>query len=243
MGHIWDGTGQYTHNQNCEWIIAPTGASQVVLVFDELGMENWYDFVHVDSCDDTACTNPDNLGSFTGSSVPRNPVVSSTGIMRVRMETDYSVAAEGFKATFATEVSECQPDHQVLVGQGIIREGQGRYSNNLACSLDLVPSESSESMTLTFVDWQMESGYDYVSVSECSGPAGAGTRASQAVQPASGSKLRAKQLEAGPSAETQLSAQRGEVIKARNAGLAKRSEGQSFLGSLAKLWQKLTSSL
>jgi hypothetical protein len=99
------GSGQYAHNSNCQWIIAPSGATHVTLTFSEFATEECCDVVHVSQCNDLSCSMQQSLGELRGTyPAPRN-FTSMSGIMMVRFTSDESVTAGGFAASWTSTVS------------------------------------------------------------------------------------------------------------------------------------------
>jgi len=170
FGGLSDGVGLYSNSASCSWILAPAGASSVTLVFDMLDMEYGYDYVYVDQCSDASCSSSTRLASLTGSSLPA-PLVSSTGFMRVRMATDYSVRREGFLATYAgsTRVYDCSwgGAGAIVSAQGMVTDGAGAYASLSSCSWTIAPAGSS-SVSLTFYQFDVETNWDTLAIEECS---------------------------------------------------------------------------
>eukprot|EP00961_Rhodomonas_salina_P106265 1431104-Rhodomonas_salina.1 len=107
-----------------EWIIAPPGASQVLLFFESFDMEDGWDFVYVDSCVDVTCasSSPINGPRFSGTFLQNPLFVSDTGVMRIRLTSDGSFVRPGFQAIFG-RAADCTETNQLLSGDryGLIR--------------------------------------------------------------------------------------------------------------------------
>jgi len=155
-GGLSDGVGLYSNSASCSWILAPAGASSVTLVFTQLDMEYGYDYVYVDECSDASCSSSTQLASLTGSTMP-GPLVSSTGYMRVRMSTDYSVRREGFKAIYAgsTRVYDCSWGGTGAIDslQGMVTDGPGNYQTSTTFSWSIAPAGTS---SVSFVFHQFD---------------------------------------------------------------------------------------
>ena len=92
-------------NHTCEWIIAPTGASKVTLIFTQLSLtdKRWAStYVKVSACINADCSDTTLLRNVYDHSMPA-PLTSETGIMQVIFRTEHksSRASPGFTATYA----------------------------------------------------------------------------------------------------------------------------------------------
>ena len=106
-------TGQYGNNENMFWLIAPSGASSVSLVFQSFDTEKYYDVVNVYSCQSINCSAQFKLiGSFSGPSLPA-PVNTSTGIMLVTWKSDVNILARGWVATYSLSAKKRLRSSQV----------------------------------------------------------------------------------------------------------------------------------
>jgi hypothetical protein len=102
-----DGWEEYPNNVKCMWLIQPwartdlTRRSQnlrIVLTFETFMLENYYDWLSV--YDGTTEDAP-LLGKFTGSQLPPQQVALSSAMVVV-LETDASIAYNGFSARYTT---------------------------------------------------------------------------------------------------------------------------------------------
>ena len=92
-------------HDTCEWIIAPTGASKVTLIFTQLSLTDTSfasTNIKVSACNDADCTDATLLRRVYGHSMPA-PLTSGTGIMQVIFRTEHKSAraSPGFTATYA----------------------------------------------------------------------------------------------------------------------------------------------
>jgi hypothetical protein len=94
------GTANYANNANCQWMIAPPGATRITLRFPEFSTQTRVDFVRVYQCTDVYCSQQQQLVELSG----RYPVVqgltSTTGFVKVVFTSDGSVSFDGFTAAW-----------------------------------------------------------------------------------------------------------------------------------------------
>lgn len=100
---ILDGSNNlhYANNVNCRWKITPTGATRIVLKFTDLKLENDKDFVKIYNSVSTASTYL--IGTFTGTTIPTDSVVSTTGKMTVVLTSDAENTNQGFSAYYTSD--------------------------------------------------------------------------------------------------------------------------------------------
>lgn len=97
----------YGNNENCVWLIHPTGASQIDLNFEFFGTQANADFVKVYDGQNTSGT---LLGSFSGTNLPPS-VTASSGYMYVVFTSNSSVTNIGFQANYhCYNPSNCTTD-------------------------------------------------------------------------------------------------------------------------------------
>jgi PKD repeat protein len=94
------GTSNYGNNQQCEWLIQPTDAISVTLIFTAFATEANNDVVTVYNGTTTAAP---VLGTFSGSSSTQ--VTSTGGAMLVVFNTNGSITAQGFEASYNCNTS------------------------------------------------------------------------------------------------------------------------------------------
>ena len=211
-GSLSDGPGRYPTSSGsadtdgpsgmfytCEWLIEPGAA--VTLTFSSMSTESGYDFVKVYNGASTASP---LLAQVSGNNVPQ-PITSS-GPMLVVLESDYSVVADGFTATYSTNsagtpvstpsvavppppvlgmtpssssTTVCSGANSLTTLSGSFTDGVGNYGNNMQCMwLIEVPSGT---IRLSFTQFNTEAGYDFVKVYD-----GSSVSAQLLTQPLSG---------------------------------------------------------
>jgi Zn-dependent metalloprotease/PKD repeat protein len=100
-GYFSDGSGtnDYTNNNNCIWLIAPTSASSVTLNFTSFITEATYDFVKV--YDGSNAASP-LIGTYSGGTIPPS-ITSSGGTLYVVFISDGSITASGWTANYTSD--------------------------------------------------------------------------------------------------------------------------------------------
>jgi hypothetical protein len=94
------GTGLYSPNANCEWMIAASGDLLVTLVFTEFSTQPGKDLVRVFQCTDIGCSEQQLLAELSGTYSSAQAVTSASGYMKVVFTSDGSVNYDGFNATW-----------------------------------------------------------------------------------------------------------------------------------------------
>ena len=159
-GVLADGSDaqQYGNNNDCKWLIAPTGASSITLKFKEFLLES-NDRVYVYDGSNATDT---LLLSATGTSLP-SAVTSSGSSMLVRFTTNSTGVHEGWTAeyTSTTNSSFCQDRVILSASSGTFTDGSGSnsYNNNSRCSWIIAPP-GADSIFLSFNSFSTEYGND-----------------------------------------------------------------------------------
>lgn len=137
----------YLDNQNCQWLIQPTGANIIRLSFNRFLTEQGFDFVTVY---DGATTSATQIGRYSGNNIP-SAITSSGGDLLVIFTTDGSVTTTGFEASYVSSSNQCFPNATYTAATGAIEDGSGtmNYQNNLNCSWTIAPFRAA-SVTATF---------------------------------------------------------------------------------------------
>lgn len=166
-GSFTDGSGSanYNNNQNCKWVIAPAGATQITLNFTSFATEANYDTVFVyDGPND----NYPILMKWWGNTIP--PTVSTsagTGAMCVKFKTDATNTAAGWSATYNSigTTPGCSGGNVLTTPTGTFTDGSGsaNYGNNQLCYWLIAPP-CATSVTLSLTQLNTEAGYDGVIV-------------------------------------------------------------------------------
>ena len=164
-GTISDGSGSANYNNNaaCKWIIAPAGATEIILNFTEFDTEAGYDTVFVyDGPDDTYPL----LAYWWGNTLP--PQISTTpgaGAMCIKFTSDYANTAQGWSANYTSIGNPATCDGGTILssptGSFSDGSGSGNYGNNQLCSWFIAPPCAS-SVTLSFSQFNTEQDYDGV---------------------------------------------------------------------------------
>jgi hypothetical protein len=100
-GTFTDGTGDYTNDASCKWLIEPQNATQITITFPQFALESGYDFVRVYSGSTESGT---PQVSLTGTTLP-NAVVVNNSAAFVVFESDGSVTDDGFVANYASVIA------------------------------------------------------------------------------------------------------------------------------------------
>ena len=97
-GSFSDGfEGQYSSLSDCTWLIS--AATDISLVFPKFDTETYYDYVLINTCKTSECTQPHQLARLSGAPAPNSTVYHSpTGYMQVVFKSDDIVQSSGFSA-------------------------------------------------------------------------------------------------------------------------------------------------
>jgi len=109
---LWDMGGpsrNYFDDEDYVTTVAPTGATQVTLVFSQFDMELNYDSLYIyDGPDDTYPL----IGAYTGTNSP-GTVTSSGSALAFKVHTDGNTTAPGFTAIWSCAIDNIPPTTQV----------------------------------------------------------------------------------------------------------------------------------
>ncbi len=106
----------FSKTANCEWVIAPPGASYITISFRNLSMQAGKGIMRVLQCADIACSLEQQLAELSGSYSTPQVMTSTTGFMKVVFTSDASVISSCLNASW-TSVSRPKPSempHMVL---------------------------------------------------------------------------------------------------------------------------------
>jgi hypothetical protein len=97
------GTENYPNNAFCELIIAPTGASYIILTFEAgfLTQKN-ADFVRVSQCTSANCSDSLQLAELSGAYSTPQIISSSTGFVNLTFTSDSRVTAPGYSVSWVS---------------------------------------------------------------------------------------------------------------------------------------------
>jgi len=103
-GTFSDGSGSsnYPNNASCEWMIAPYGADSVTIKFTAFSTQYTNDVVRVFECQDTPCSQNQQLAELSGMFPNICTITSLTGYMKVVFTSDGSITSNGFTALWNT---------------------------------------------------------------------------------------------------------------------------------------------
>ncbi|MFK5890576.1 MAG: M4 family metallopeptidase [Flavobacteriaceae bacterium] len=162
-GTITDGSGSanYNDNNNCTWVIAPAGATQISLTFTAFDTEPNNDVVTVyDGPDDTYPV----LATWWGNTLPPTINTSSgIGAMCINFTSDTSITANGWAANYTTiaDTPTCSSGNILSTPTGSFNDGSGtsNYGNNQMCYWFIAPP-CADSVTLSLSELDTELDYD-----------------------------------------------------------------------------------
>ena len=145
-----------------------SGGGPITLIFTAFYLESRYDWVRVY---DGPTTSSPLLGSFTGTSLPRD-LTSTGGNMLITFTTNETIVTFGWSATYTTVVQGPCVNQTFTGTYGTITDNSGtlNYLNNMSCSKLIQPScgescfPTCMQVTLEFTSFSTEAGYDYVRV-------------------------------------------------------------------------------
>ena len=90
--------GAYQNFEDCQFLIAPSGATSINLDFTVFSVESGFDFVRIY---DGSTTSSPLLATLSGTTIPAT-ISSTSGTMLVRFTSDFSVTQDGFEASWTT---------------------------------------------------------------------------------------------------------------------------------------------
>lgn len=162
-GTFSDGSGSsnYQNNSDCRWLIQPPNALSITLTFSNFSLLSGDSVIVYDG----STTSSPRLGAFSGSSLPP-ALTSSGGVMLVRFVTNGSGTANGFVASYTSQLNlPCYGTQLLTQPLGTITDGSGasNYLNNSDCKWVLQPG-SGAGIRIDFTQFATESGYDFVTI-------------------------------------------------------------------------------
>lgn len=174
FGTLKDNGGDLNYSDDTDGsiTIASTNAATIELEFTSFDFESNYDYLFVY---DGPSTTSSLIGSYSGSTLPNNGTITSTGnSITVRQVTDNIVTESGFVATWSCFIET--PDNAILIPssgtetiqtdcEGLLLDNGGlnRYSNNTFGSVTISPTDA-ETVTLTFTDFSFEDNTDFLRI-------------------------------------------------------------------------------
>ena len=162
-GTFNDGSGpnvDYTDNLNCDWLISPSSASTIQVVFDSLDLASGDTLYVYDGSNSSAPL----FGAYTGNTIP--PFVTSSGNdVYVNFVTDASNTDKGWQISY-NAFNSCTGQQTLTAAGGTFSDGTtptGSYSNNLNCSW-LIQPPGATFITLSWNRFLTEGNFDFVRV-------------------------------------------------------------------------------
>ena len=102
-GTLRVGSGyNYADGANCEWMIAPTQAGVVTIIFTEFNTQDEFDTVTVIGCNGMDCSSAHLIAVLSGTYTTPQVVSTSTGFMKLAFTSDSSINGAGFFASWST---------------------------------------------------------------------------------------------------------------------------------------------
>jgi PKD repeat protein len=108
IGNIFDSggpNGNYSNNQNCQFLIIPGCNAGITITFSSFNLENTYDFLFIYDGNNTASK---LLLSATGNTIPSS-VTAYSDTMLIVFYSDASVTYTGFSASWTTTLLHNKP--------------------------------------------------------------------------------------------------------------------------------------
>jgi PKD repeat protein len=162
-GSFNDGSGSqnYANFSDCYWLIQPPFATTITIGFNSFSTEPVYDKVWIYDGPSVSST---LLGVFSGTTIP-SEITSSGGTMLVRFTSDATNTFAGWSAYYTSAISYCSGTVVLTSPTGAFDDGSGNnnYSNNSYCYW-LIEPPGAVAITLSFVSFVTEAGYDYVEI-------------------------------------------------------------------------------
>jgi cubilin len=154
--------GNYANNADCRKLIQVPDADYINLIFTEFSMDQGNDYVRIY---DGPSTGDLLLGEFTGTSLP-DVVTSSGGSMLVHFTTDNSITGPGWNADYTSgKFTASCVDETFTTKSGIFNDNSGdlNYPSNADCQKLIAPGDA-YNITLTFTEFDLENGNDFVRI-------------------------------------------------------------------------------
>ncbi len=146
-GSFDDGSSfnNYPNNRNCEWLISPIGATEVVLNFTEFNTESVNDVVKIYN---GSSTSSPLIATLSGNTNP-GMIIANSGQMLITFTTNSSITKSGWKATWTnvTPSNFCGGMKLLNSQTQSFEDGSGLYNdyyNNTYCKWLLRPTGASK---------------------------------------------------------------------------------------------------
>jgi len=155
------GNGNYSDNNDCEWLIQPACGTSVQLSFDRWLIETNDSVIIYDG----STTSDNVLARYGGDDNPSSYVTSTGNSMLVRFITDGSGNDFGFVASY--KVITCSGSKTITDASGTINDGSGScdYENSKICKWYIEPAGvGTFNLNFTEFDLSTANTYDYVQI-------------------------------------------------------------------------------
>ncbi|MEO0310368.1 MAG: hypothetical protein RIQ89_25 [Bacteroidota bacterium] len=163
-GILNDGSGgnDYCDNSDCQWIIAPVGATNVTLNFSSFSTQATNDIVRI--YDGNSIAAP-LIGTYSGTTLPPT-ITSSGGSITVRFTTNATVVNSGWQLNYSCSIpNTCSGQTILTTCPGTFGDGSNAldYQDNLNCAW-LLQAPVGNTITLDFNVFNTELSYDFVRI-------------------------------------------------------------------------------
>lgn len=169
VGTFEDGSGprNYHNNANCSWLISPQSLSDsiisITITFNRFETEAGTDIVTIYQ---GTTSNDQVIGQFSGSDIPSAVTVPGNRAL-VTFVTNGSTTKSGWFATYTTtSMNWCQGLTTLTASSGTLSDGSldFNYKNQTSCRWEIIPTGTTDPVTLYFTYFKTESENDVVSI-------------------------------------------------------------------------------
>ncbi|PLW94030.1 MAG: hypothetical protein C0592_04305 [Marinilabiliales bacterium] len=171
-GSIEDGSGpmaDYASNSSCSWLISPDAQCDYYSInFQEMNIATDDQLVIYEGPNNGSTV----AGTYTGSTLPSTLTVNSSEVF-LEFTSNSSNNSDGFLLNYAGHVPTSCQGIQVLTAQtDTFDDGSGtnHYGNNSFCRWNITPAGAT-SITIHFLEFDVEETLDYVRIIDGSGGA------------------------------------------------------------------------
>lgn len=167
-GTFDDGSGMmanYDDNQNCSWLIQPTGATSITLNFNSFSTEAANDEVKVYDGNSASAT---LIGTYSGLNQTIPAITSTGGALFIEFTTNNSVTEAGWEVSYTSTTpptATCSGTTTLTASTGVFDDGSAtaNYTDNLSCRWLIQPAAAT-SITLSFSAFDTEATNDVVNI-------------------------------------------------------------------------------
>lgn len=156
VGTFEDGSGpsNYNNNDDCSWLISPTGIDHLTLSFVKLSTETSNDVVTI--YDGPNTTSP-ILGTYSGSTLPGNIISTSPSVL-VKFTTNASTVGTGWQIYYTSSYPVyCTGSQTMTAPADTFNDGSfsSDYNNGSNCQWLIQPANAA-TVTVHFIDFNTE---------------------------------------------------------------------------------------